>query len=162
REGTIGAGTGTVAFGWKGGIGTSSRKVAAGGASYTVGVLVQSNYGGSLVIDGVEVGPKLPDPATVAVGGEAPVSDGDGSIMMVVATDAPLDARLLERLARRAVTGLARTGTPMSNGSGDYVIAFSTVTDDAVARLRNDDMSGPFVAVADAPEDAILNSLFKA
>ena len=167
QEGAIGAGTGTVAFGWKGGIGTSSRKVAAGGATYTVGVLVQSNYGGSLVIDGVEVGPQLPDPATVAVGegtagDEVPVSDGDGSIMMVVATDAPLDARLLERLARRAITGLARTGTSMSNGSGDYVIAFSTVTDDAVARVDNDDMSGLFVAVADATEEAIANSLFKA
>src|SRR5690606_27674460 len=133
---------------------------------------VQSNYGGSLVIDGVEVGPRLPDPAAVAVGeatagDEVPVSDGDGSIMMVVATDAPLDARLLERLARRAITGLARTGTSMSNGSGDYVIAFSTridstVTDDGVARVDNDDMSGLFVAVADATEEAIVNSLFKA
>ena len=162
QEGAIGAGTGTVAFGWKGGIGTSSRKVEAGGASYTVGVLVQSNYGGTLVVDGVEVGSKLPDPSTIAVGKEVPVADGDGSIMMVVATDAPLDARLLERLARRAITGLARTGTSMSNGSGDYVIAFSTVTDDAVARVDNGDMSALFVAVADATEEAILNSLFKA
>ena len=162
QEGAIGAGTGTVAFGWKGGIGTSSRKVEAGGASYTVGVLVQSNYGGTLVVDGVEVGSKLPDPSTIAVGDEVPVAGGDGSIMMVVATDAPLDARLLERLARRAITGLARTGTSMSNGSGDYVIAFSTVTDDAVARVDNGDMSGLFVAVADATEEAILNSLFKA
>ena len=100
--------------------------VEAGGASYTVGVLVQSNYGGTLVVDGVEVGSKLPDPSTISVGDEVPVADGDGSIMMVVATDAPLDARLLERLARRAITGLARTGTSMSNGSGDYVIALST------------------------------------
>jgi D-aminopeptidase len=181
QEGAIGAGTGTVAFGWKGGIGTSSRKVDAGSGTYTVGVLVQSNYGGTLVIDGVEVGPRLPDPSTVAVGGEAPavdkpavdkpVSDGDGSIMIVVATDAPLDARLLERLAKRAITGLARTGTSMSNGSGDYVIAFSTASEvrringkpaDGARTVANDDMSGLFVAVADATEEAILDSLFKA
>lgn len=176
QEGAIGAGTGTVAFGWKGGIGTSSRKAAAGANTYTVGVLVQSNYGGTLVIDGVEVGPRLPDPSTVAVGGEAPavdkpVADGDGSIMIVVATDAPLDARLLERLAKRAITGLARTGTSMSNGSGDYVIAFSTAPEvrringkpaDGARTVANDDMSGLFVAVADATEEAILDSLFKA
>ena len=171
QEGAIGAGTGTVAFGWKGGIGTSSRKVDAGAGSYTVGVLVQSNYGGTLVIDGVEVGPRLPDPSTVPVGREAPVSDGDGSIMIVIATDAPLDARLLDRLAKRAITGLARTGSSMSNGSGDYVIAFSTAPEvrrtngqpaGGARTVANDEMSGLFVAVAEATEEAILNSLFKA
>ncbi|MEO5565504.1 MAG: P1 family peptidase [Luteimonas sp.] len=171
QEGSIGAGTGTVAFGWKGGIGTSSRKLEAAAGNYTVGVLVQTNFGGSLVIDGVEVGSKLPDPASIALGDEAPVADGDGSIMIVVATDAPLDARLLERLATRAITGLARTGSSMSNGSGDYVIAFSTAA--AVRRtngkpaegagtVANDDMGGLFVAVAEATEEAIINSLFKA
>ena len=123
QEGAIGAGTGTVAFGWKGGIGTSSR-VTPGG--HVVGVLVQSNFGGHLTIDGVPAWRALPDPATLADGIEAPVADGDGSIMVVVATDAPLDARQLERLARRALLGLARTGASMSNGSGDYVIAFSS------------------------------------
>jgi len=168
QEGAIGAGTGTVAFGWKGGIGTSSRLTPD---AYTVGVLVQSNFGGSLVVDGVPVGRSLPDPAALAAGAEAPVSDGDGSIMIVVATDAPLDSRQLERLAQRAITGLARTGTSMSNGSGDYVIAFSTAASvrrhqgDAVhqvAMLDNDGINGLFVGVAEATEEAILDSLFKA
>ena len=170
-EGAIGAGTGTVAFGWKGGIGTSSRRLDAAHGGHTVGVLVQTNFGGSLVIDGVAVGPRLPDPSTLEPGPEAPVADGDGSIMIVVATDAPLDARLLERLAVRAISGLARTGASMSNGSGDYVIAFSTAP--AVRRVRgqaprdaaplpNDAMDGLFVAVAEATEEAIVNSLFKA
>lgn len=161
QEGAIGAGTGTVAFGWKGGIGTSSRTVEAAGARYTVGVLVQSNYGGSLVIDGVPVGTLLPDPASLAVAEAAPNASGDGSIMIVVATDAPLDARLLDRLAKRAITGLARTGSSMSNGSGDYVIAFSTARQPGSV-LGNDDMSGLFVAVAEATEEAIVNSLFRA
>ena len=168
QEGAIGAGTGTVAFGWKGGIGTSSRVTPHG---HVVGVLVQSNFGGSLVVDGVPVGRSLPDPATLADSVEAPVSDGDGSIMIVVATDAPLDSRQLERLAERAITGLARTGTSMSNGSGDYVIAFSTAESvrrhqgDAVhdvAMLDNGEMNDLFVGVAEATEEAILNSLFKA
>ena len=168
REGAIGAGTGTVAFGWKGGIGTSSRTTPGG---HTVGVLVQSNFGGTLTVAGVPVGRMLPDPATLADGIEAPVADGDGSIMIVVATDAPLDARQLERLAKRAVLGLARTGASMSNGSGDYVIAFSTspavrrhagAPADGAATLPNDAMDPLFLGVAEATEEAILNSLFRA
>ncbi|MFZ7096056.1 P1 family peptidase [Luteimonas dalianensis] len=172
REGAVGAGAGTVAFGWKGGIGTSSRRVPATGGEYTVGVLVQSNYGGELVVAGVPVGGRLPDPAHyLQSGGETPVADGDGSIMIVVATDAPLDARQLGRLASRAIVGLARTGASMSNGSGDYVIAFSTARQSrrapglavlAPATLSNDAMTGMFVAVAEATEEAILNSMFRA
>lgn len=178
QEGAIGAGTGTVAFGWKGGIGTSSRVTPAG---HVVGVLVQSNFGGTLTIGGVPVGRRLPDPATLAdrvaplaVAShpvEKPVADGDGSIMIVVATDAPLDPRQLERLAERAVLGLARTGASMSNGSGDYVIAFSSAP--SVRRrqgepvhqapmLDNGEMDDLFVGVAEATEEAIDDSLFKA
>jgi D-aminopeptidase len=173
QEGAIGAGTGTVAFGWKGGIGTSSRTTPDG---HVVGVLVQSNFGGSLVVDGVPVGRSLPDPATLAAGvgahaTEKPVADGDGSIMIVVATDAPLDPRQLERLAKRAVLGLARTGTSMSNGSGDYVIAFSTAqsvrrhqgeTVHQASLLDNGAMDDLFLGVAEATEEAIVDSLFKA
>jgi D-aminopeptidase len=166
-EGSVGAGTGTVAFGYKGGIGTSSRIVPTGvNTSYTVGVLVQSNYGGSLTINGAPVGREL------RVRGTESQRRGDGSIMIVVATDAPLDSRNLERLGARAITGLARTGSSMSNGSGDFVIAFSTAeslrrrgTDNSartVQELPNDMMSGLFRAVADATEEAIYNSLFKA
>ena len=172
REGALGAGAGTVAFGWKGGIGTSSRQTPAAGGEYTVGVLVQSNFGGELVVAGVPVGRHLPDPAGyLRTDGAAPVADGDGSIMVVVATDAPLDARQLERLASRAIVGLARTGASMSNGSGDYVIAFSTAPESrrgsglavlAPATLSNDAMTGLFVAVAEATEEAILNSMFRA
>lgn len=171
QEGAIGAGTGTVAFGWKGGIGTSSREVEIAGARYTVGVLVQSNFGGTLTIDGTVVGPALPDPASIQPGPDAPVADGDGSIMIVVATDASLDARALDRLAKRAITGLARTGSSMSNGSGDYVIAFSTASGvrrirgkpaQGAATLANDDLDGLFVGVADATGEAILDSLFRA
>jgi D-aminopeptidase len=158
EEGTVGAGTGTVCFDFKGGIGTSSR--IAGG--YTVGVLVQSNYGGQLTIAGVPVWKTLE---------KASKESGDGSIMMIVATDAPLDARLLDRLARRALVGLARTGSVMSNGSGDYVIAFSTSPEcrrkhDAkvhqVAEVSNEAMSPLFQAAAEATDEAILNSLFRA
>lgn len=160
-EGSVGAGTGTVAFGWKGGIGTSSRVAAP----YTVGVLVQTNYGGSLVINGAPVGQELRS--------RSQRGSGDGSIMIVVATDAPLDARNLDRLALRAITGLARTGSSMSNGSGDFVIAFSTAasvrrktTDGGQPRtvqdLPNDYTSNLFRAVAEATEEAIYNSLFKA
>ncbi|MGY0561027.1 DmpA family aminopeptidase [Luteimonas sp. A277] len=171
REGAVGAGAGTVAFGWKGGIGTSSREVETAGSRHTVGVLVQSNYGGDLVVAGVPVGAQLPDPASyLDSGDEPPVADGDGSIMIVVATDAPLDARQLGRLASRAVVGLARTGASMSNGSGDYVIAFSTAPasrrgDAAVLTptvLGNEAMSPLFVAVAETTEEAILNSMFRA
>ncbi|WP_140909417.1 DmpA family aminopeptidase [Cognatiluteimonas lumbrici] len=168
EEGAIGAGTGTVAFGWKGGIGTSSRVTPDG---HVVGVLVQSNFGGSLVVAGVPVGRELPDPATLADSVEAPVPDGDGSIMIVVATDAPLGPRQLERLALRATVGLARTGSSMSNGSGDYVIAFSNAESvrrhqgDSVHQapmLDNDAMDALFVGVAEATEEAILDSMFKA
>jgi D-aminopeptidase len=174
EEGAVGAGTGTVAFGWKGGIGTSSRTVPQGaGASgtWTVGVLVQSNYGGKLVIDGVPVWKELP-PQRARVGGLPPEENpADGSCMIVVATDAPLDARNLERLAARAIFALARTGSTYSNGSGDFAIAFSThpslrVTGTAAPQPRTllptDGVSGLFEAVLDATEEAIDNSLLKA
>jgi len=172
-EGSIGAGTGTVAFGWKGGIGTSSRRLAGDPGDYTVGVLVQSNFGGRLTIAGVPVGDRLPDPQTwlQSNAATAPPSTGDGSIMIVVATDAPLDDRLLRRLATRALIGLGRTGASMSNGSGDYVIAFSTApgvrrassaVTHRVELLSNEAMTPLFVAVADATEEAILNSMFRA
>jgi D-aminopeptidase len=165
-EGAVGAGRGTVAFGWKGGIGTSSRKLPGQFGGWTVGVLVQTNFGGDLTIAGVPVGREL-------ARGEGGRGTGDGSIVMVVATDAPLDHLRLERLARRALAGLARTGSSMSNGSGDYVIAFSTTRprpfSPAVARLtdsvevvRNDVMSGLFQAAIDATEEAIDNSLLRA
>jgi D-aminopeptidase len=164
-EGSVGAGTGTRALGFKGGIGTSSRMLDAAGGGYTVGVLVQTNYGGSLTIVGVPVGREL-----AASGGAGDDRTGDGSIMIVVATDAPLDSRNLERLAQRALVGLARTGSVMSNGSGDYVIAFSTAESVrrvgpgpfTVQELGNGAMSDLFAAVADATEEAIYNSLFKA
>ena len=165
QEGVVGAGTGTSAFGWKGGIGTSSRVLNQNQGGYTVGVLIQSNFGGTLTINGAPVGRELR-----ASRGDLN-EDGNGSIMMVVATDAPLDARGLRRLANRALTGLARTGSSMSNGSGDYVIAFSTAesvrrrdgnTARTIQDLPNDAVSGLFVAVADATEEAVYNSLFKA
>lgn len=184
EEGAVGAGTGTVAFGWKGGIGTSSRRVPHGAGdagTWTVGVLVQSNYGGKLVIDGVPVwkellptpGLNLPAKGEAADAsrrsGEAP--EADGSCMIVVATDAPLDARNLERLAARAIFAMARTGSTYSNGSGDFAIAFSThpslrVTGGAAPQARTilptDGVSGLFEAVLDATEEAIANSLLKA
>jgi D-aminopeptidase len=165
EEGSVGAGTGTVAFGWKGGIGTSSRKLPTTQGGYTVGVLVQSNFGGDLTINGVRVGREL------AKRNEATNKSGDGSIVIVVATDAPLSARNLERLAARAIVGLARTGSNLSNGSGDYVIAFSTAlecrrrrseTVHKSAEVANDSMSPLFQAVAEATEEAIYNSLFRA
>ena len=149
EEGAVGAGRGTVAFGWKGGIGTASRRLPAERGGWTVGVLVQTNYGGSLRIVGVPVGQELRD---------AP--SGDGSIIMVIATDARLDHLRLERLARRALAGLARTGSSMSNGSGDYVIAFSTNRSGEV--VANDDLSPLFQAVIEATEEAIYNSLLRA
>ena len=176
EEGAVGAGAGTAAFGWKGGIGTSSRALPANYGSYTVGVLVQSNYGGILTINGAPVGRELGrysfrNDVERRGGGTEPEPAADGSIMIVVATDAPLDPRNLERLAHRALTGLARTGSSMSNGSGDYVIAFSTAEavrrrgnarTQQVEQLRNDDMSSLFQAVAEATEEAVYNSLFKA
>ena len=183
EEGAVGAGTGTSAFGWKGGIGTSSRVLPASLGGYTVGVLVQSNFGGILQILGAPVGRELGRYAFSAeVGGDGdddPPEPGreesddqsQGSIMMVVATDAPLSERNLERVARRAVMGLARTGSFAGNGSGDYVIAFSTAAGvrrrpgdrvRTVEDLSNGNMSALFQATVEATEEAIYNSLFKA
>ena len=156
-EGSVGAGTGTKAFGWKGGIGTSSRALPASMGGYTVGVLIQSNFGGVLTINGAPVGRELGRYAFKTALGE----QADGSIMMVVATDAPLDARMLDRLAKRAMVGLSRTGASMTNGSGDYVIAFSTAGA-SEKLLDNNRLSPLFQAVAEATEEAIYNSLFRA
>lgn len=165
-EGAVGAGTGTVAFGFKGGIGTSSRVLPKNG--YMVGVLVQSNFGGKLVINGAPVGRELARAAPPANPSPS-ARTGDGSIIVVVATNAPLDARLLRRLAARAITGLARTGSAMSNGSGDYVIAFSTAEANRIhpgrgertlQEVDNDSMTPLFQAVAEATEEAIIDSLF--
>lgn len=169
-EGAVGAGTGTVAFGWKGGIGTSSRALPASLDGYTVGVLVQSNFGGVLSVDGVKAGEAL---GQYYLKEQLDSDRADGSIMIVVATDAPLDDRNLERLAHRALAGLARTGASMTNGSGDYVIAFSTAEPvrrtparrqgvESYAKLGNDRVSPLFQAVIEATEEAILNSLFMA
>jgi D-aminopeptidase len=170
-EGAVGAGAGTVAFGWKGGIGTASRVLPGGYGGYTVGVLVQSNFGGNLVIGGAPVGLELGRaayPRRAPGGAEA---TPDGSIMIVVATDAPIGSRNLRRLGERALAGLARTGSALSNGSGDYVIAFSTADSvrrrpgravRQVAELPNDALSPLFQAVAEATEEAIYNSLFMA
>ena len=177
EEGAVGAGTGTIAFGWKGGIGTSSRLVRQGSNTWTVGVLVQSNYGGKLVISGVPVWRDL-TPARDRAGAALDLSrrsaegaKADGSCMIVVATDAPLDARNLQRLAARAVFALARTGSTYSNGSGDFAIAFSTHPSQRVTSasgphprmvLPTDEVSGLFEAVLDATEEAVDNSLLKA
>jgi len=169
EEGNVGAGTGTVCFGWKGGIGTASRRLPASLGGYTVGVLVQTNFGGVLQVNGAQVGKAL---------GKYYLSDQlnntvDGSCMIVVATDAPLDARNLQRLAKRCFMGMAKTGGIASNGSGDYVIAFST---DSTLRiphaaagnlitqrvLHNEAVSPLFLAAIEATEEAILNSLFMA
>jgi D-aminopeptidase len=174
EEGSVGAGTGTQAFGWKGGIGTSSRVLPDSLGGYTVGVLVQTNYGGVLTINGAPVGRELGTYSYQRdldeVGEEN--NQEDGSIMMVVATNAPLNARSLDRIAMRAMMGLARTGSFASDGSGDYVIAFST--DPAVRRPRESDtpvatpslvnasMSPLFAAAAEATEEAIYNAIFKA
>jgi D-aminopeptidase len=176
-EGSVGAGAGTVAFEWKGGIGTSSRRLPVSLGGWTVGVLVQSNFGGVLQVMGAPVGREL---GKYAFRNDVERERGDGSIMIVVATDAPLSDRNLERLAARAIMGLARTGSSASNGSGDYVIAFSTAKEvrrvlvpgspapDRARALRstsevtNDDMSGLFEGVVEATEEAIYNSLFMA
>jgi len=173
-EGSVGAGTGTICYGWKGGIGTSSRRLRpAGSAShgYTVGVLAQTNFGGNLTIGGVAVFRVL-QPPTRRGSGAAELKDGDGSCMLVVATDAPLDARDLQRLAARAVFGLGRTGSAYSNGSGDFAIAFSTSPEmrsrfnDASPRTRQvlppDAASPLFEAALEATEEAVYNSLFQA
>jgi len=172
EEGSVGAGTGTQAFGWKGGIGTSSRVLPNELGGYTVGVLVQTNYGGILSINGAPVGRELGNYSFRNLLRVEDTDREDGSIMMVVATDAPLVARQLERVAYRAMLGLARTGSFASNGSGDYVIAFSThpavrrprVSDSplAIEVLANDAMSPLFAATAEATEEAIYNAIFKA
>lgn len=174
-EGSVGAGTGTVAFGWKGGIGTASRKLPESLGGYTLGVLVQTNFGGILSIDGAPVGVELGQyylkgsTATNGQAGTPAFQSADGSIIIVIATDAPLDHRQLKRLAERSMSGLARTGSSMSNGSGDYAVAFSTqnriTTSDNVRSIKvvgNDAMSPLFQAVIETTEEAILNSLFKA
>ena len=169
-EGDVGAGKGTVAFGWKGGIGTSSRVLPGDLGGYTVGVLVQSNFGGILTMDGVPVGEELKQ---YYMQNYVDTDVADGSIMMVVATDAPLSDRNLERLAKRALTGLARTGSSMTNGSGDYVISFSTAqsvrrtterrnSNAAIEELPNNRVSPLFQAVNEATEEAIYNSLLMA
>jgi D-aminopeptidase len=175
EEGAVGAGTGTVVFGWKGGIGTASRQLPANLGGHTVGVLVQTNFGGVLSIAGAPVGQELgqyylrkelQQPASAK-------DKADGSCMIVIATDAPLDARNLKRLAARAWLGLARTGSSASNGSGDYAIAFSTApqvrihaNDKALTRnievMTNDAMSPLFQAVIESTEEAVYNSMFKA
>lgn len=170
-EGSVGAGTGTQAFGWKGGIGTSSRKLEARFGGYTVGVLVQTNYGGVLTMDGVPVGKALGRYAYQAKPG-AQDEHGDGSCMIVVATDAPIDARDLKRLAARAIFGLARTGSSFSNGSGDFAIAFSTAADlrtrfgspatQSRTLLPTDGVSPLFQAALEATEEAVYNSMLKA
>ena len=174
-EGAVGAGTGTVAFGWKGGIGTASRRVPANLGGYTVGVLVQSNFGGVLTIAGAPVGQELgqyylrKDLQEASSLKDKP----DGSCMMVIATDAPMNSRNLRRLAARAWVGMGRTGSSASNGSGDYAIAFSTApqvrirTDNKsptrkIEVLTNDAMSPLFEAAIEATEEAIYNSMFKA
>ena len=181
EEGSIGAGTGTIAFGWKGGIGTSSRKLPASVGGWTVGVLVQTNYGGVLSIDGAPVGVELgkyylrdavQPQKTGKNQSKNDLNDAaDGSIIIVIATDAPVDARQLKRMAARSMSGLARTGSAMTNGSGDYAIAFSTSADARITGgqglrtmklLSNDAMSPLFLAVIEATEEAIYNSMFRA
>jgi len=166
-EGCVGAGTGTVCFGWKGGIGTSSRILSEKLGGFTVGALVQTNFGGVLQIDGIPVGKKL---GQYYLKAELEESSPDGSIMIVLATDAPLSDRNLKRLAQRGLAGLARTGASMSNGSGDYVIAFSTAQEVrrtperrskvwAYPEVPNDLMSPLFQSAIEATEEAIYNSL---
>jgi D-aminopeptidase len=167
-EGSVGAGTGTIAFGWKGGIGTSSRVLPSSLGGWAVGVLVQSNFGGVLQVMGAPVGKEL---GRHAFKNALDRERGDGSIMMVVATDAPLSDRNLQRLAARAMLGLARTGASGSSGSGDYVIAFSTAASVrrpwnaerlTTTELANEQASALFQAVIEATEESIYNSLFTA
>lgn len=186
EEGSVGAGTGTVAFDFKGGIGTSSRRLPKVLGGFTVGVLVQTNYGGVLQINGAPVGKELgrwflkeqlQPPVKERPDGKSPTQSqgADGSIIIVIATDAPIDARNLQRLASRSIMGLARTGSAASNGSGDYAIAFSTAADVRITAkshdvyqprdvklLSNEAMSPLFLAVIEATEEAIYNSLFRA
>ena len=170
EEGAVGAGTGTICFSWKGGIGTSSRKLPGSLGGWTVGVLVQTNYGGVLQVAGVPVGQAL---GKYYLKDELSKASGDGSVIVVVATDAPLSDRNLERLAHRGLLGIARTGSPMTNGSGEYALAFSV--NDQVRRtserraqpspvvdLPNEQMSPLFEAAVEAAEEAAINSLFAA
>ena len=169
-EGALGAGTGTVCFRYKGGIGTSSRKLPSSQGGYTVGVLVQTNFGGILQINGMPLDETAND---LEDKNKSPEENEEGSCMIIVATDAPLDSRNLKRLAKRSLLGIARTGGYYSNGSGDYAVAFSTAqglrikhhsrdTTRKIEILRNDRTSPLFLAAAEAAEEAILNSLFKA
>jgi D-aminopeptidase len=179
EEGAVGAGTGTVVFGWKGGIGTSSRRLPANIGGYTIGVLVQTNFGGVLTIGGAPVGQELGQyylrNELQQAGNRSGTGSNkaDGSCMIVVATDAPLDARNLKRLGARAWLGIGPTGGSASNGSGDYAIVFSTApqvrihaNDKALTRnapvMTNDAMSPLFLAVIEATEEAVYNSMFKA
>ncbi len=167
-EGSVGAGMGTVSFGWKGGIGTSSRVLPVADGAYTLGVLVQTNYGGELTIMGTPVN------ASVLAAQQMPTETSpDGSVMIIIATDAPLSDRNLRRLASRAFLGISRTGSVMSNGSGDYALAFSTAESvrrtqqrrtqtHAFEELPNDNMTALFQAVVEATEEAVYNALFKA
>ena len=170
QEGAVGAGTGTIAFSWKGGIGTSSRKLPANLGGYTVGVLVQTNYSGVLQVAGVPIGQAL---GQYYLKDELSKASGDGSCIVVIATDAPLSDRNLERLAHRGLLGIARTGSPMTNGSGEYAVAFSTNLDvrrtperrgkpSPIVDLPNDQMSPLFEAAVEAAEEAAINSLFAA
>ena len=165
EEGSVGAGTGTVCFGYKGGIGTSSRVLPKEKGGYTIGVLVQTNFGGNLTIAGIPVEEELKN--------KKELNSGNGSCMIIVATNAPITSRNLKRLAKRAIFGVAKTGGHCSNGSGEYVIAFSTAKDLRIPfyspqnnllvrhELRNDKMTPLFEAVIETTEEAILNSLFK-
>jgi D-aminopeptidase len=183
EEGCVGAGTGTIAFGFKGGIGTASRHLPSSLGGYTVGALVQANFGGVLTINGAPVGRELGryyfrDDVERSKGeGNGGNDRGDGSVIVVIATDAPADARNLRRMAARAMMGLARTGSGASNGSGDYGIAFSTsaevrprpapaaeslYTPRNVRLLQNEAMSPLFLAVIEATEEAVYNALFRA
>lgn len=169
-EGAVGAGTGTVAFDWKGGIGTSSRRVPKSLGGWTVGALVQTNFGGVLQIAGVPIGQAL---GRYYLKDELSKASADGSVIIVIATDAPLSDRNLERLARRGFSGIARTGSPMTNGSGDFAIAFSTSPEvrrtperrshpSPILDVPNDQMSPLFEATVEACEEAVINSLFAA
>ena len=169
EQGCVGAGTGTICFGFKGGIGTSSRVLPESLGGYTIGVLVQTNYGGILEIDGVQVGQRLHKHDFI---NHVRKNDNvDGSCMMVVITDAPLDSRNLERVAKRAMMGMAKTGGIASNGSGDYVIALSVAPDNLIDSraktitstvLANSEMSSIFAATIEATAEALWNSLFMA
>ncbi len=168
EEGSVGAGTGTTCFGFKGGIGSSSRILPKDLGGFSVGVLVQSNYGGLLTINGAPVGREL---GSFSFSNYTTGQQAQGSCMIVIATDAPLSARNLKRLAKRALFGLARTGSPMFNGSGDYALAFSTayripheqgILEPSVSLLANATMNSLFMAVVEATEEAIYNSMFMA